>query len=108
MAVGHVRVLLNEDGKWAVQSDAADSAIITYRSQGEATAAGIRMTMATDAVLTIQGLNESPTQLDFRDCDARMARDEPPTPRADWFIHSGGSHETRSRRTGGQPLGCFS
>jgi hypothetical protein len=72
MAVGHVRVFLNEDGKWAVQSDAADSALITYPSQGEAIAAGVRMAMETDAVLSIHGLDEPPTQLDFRDCGARM------------------------------------
>ncbi len=73
MAVGHLRVFFNEDGRWPVQSDAADSALITYRSQGEAIAAGVRMAMANEAVLTIRGLNEPPTQLDFRDCDARMA-----------------------------------
>ena len=72
MAVGHVRVFLTKDGKWAVQLDAADSAPTTYRSQGEAIAAGVRMAMANDAVLAIHGLNEPPTELDFRDYEARM------------------------------------
>ncbi|WP_316150593.1 DUF2188 domain-containing protein [Cupriavidus sp. BIC8F] len=67
MSTTSVRVFPTEEGLWAVQSDATDSHHVTYPSRGAAIAAGVHMALADDAILMIHGIDDTLSELDFRD-----------------------------------------
>ncbi|MNL63112.1 hypothetical protein D3C87_1872050 [compost metagenome] len=70
MSVNTVQVVLTEECRWAVETDDPSGTRVTYPSRGAAIAAGVQMAMAQDAVLTIHGVENEPSEIDFRDCDA--------------------------------------
>ncbi|AVA33664.1 redox-sensitive bicupin YhaK (pirin superfamily) [Cupriavidus metallidurans] len=71
MPVTTVRVMLTDEAHWAVETDDGRERF-TYPSKGAAIAAGVHIAMAEDALLMIDGVNEEPSALDFRDCDAQL------------------------------------
>ncbi|WP_340524554.1 DUF2188 domain-containing protein [Cupriavidus necator] len=70
MSITTVQVVLTEESRWAIETDDPSGTRVTYPSRGAAIAAGVHMAMEQDAVLMIHGVEDEPSEIDFRDCNA--------------------------------------
>lgn len=64
MSITTVLVLVGEDGRWAVETDAPESQRVKYPSRGAAISAGVLIAMQEDACLLIHGIDEHPSELE--------------------------------------------
>lgn len=62
MSIKAVQVVLTEESRWAVETDAPGRTRVIYPSRGAAIAAGVHMAIAEDAVLMIHGIDVEPSK----------------------------------------------